>query len=89
MEMGGTMAGVGIPSGDAGRGPPQGGPPAGFALPGPPPLNTPAAMLAMARAGVRLTKEQLKALGGADRKAAKKARKEAKKVRGGGGAVKW
>ena len=51
----------------------------------PPPLNTPAAMLAMARAGVKLTREQLKGLSGSDRKAAKKARKETKKVGSGAG----
>ena len=65
-------------------GPPRGGGGAG-PLPGPPPLNTPAAMLAMARAGVKLTREQLKGLSGSDRKAAKKARKETKKVGSGAG----
>ena len=67
------MAGVGIPAGGGAQAHPQ--------LPGPPPLlNNPAAMLAMSRAGIKLTKDQLKLLSGADRKAAKKARKEAKKV---------
>ena len=86
MELGGTMAGVGITSNNA-AGRTFGGGSSGTAgggggpLPPPPPLNTTAALLAMARAGVRLTAAQLKGLSGADRKVAKKARKEAKKVR--------
>ena len=76
------MAGIGIASSNAAGRPFGGGSSGGGGpLPPPPPLNTTAALLAMARAGVRLTSEQLKGLSGADRKVAKKARKEAKKVR--------
>lgn len=77
MELGWTMAGVGINPGSHAATKPVGG---GSSLPPPPPLNTAAAFVAMARAGVKLTSEQLKGLSDADRKAAKKARKEAKKV---------
>ncbi len=79
MELGGVMAGVGITAAPPLRGGGAAAAP-GSALPGPPPLNTSAAMLAMARAGVKLSKEQLKGLSKDDKKAAKRARKEAKKV---------
>jgi hypothetical protein len=89
MELGGTLAGEGIPAGPSSRsGGGLPGPPASGRLPAPPPLNTAAAMVALARSGVKLSSEQKRLLSGSERKAVKKMRKEAKKVgvkRGWGG----
>ncbi|GAX85883.1 hypothetical protein CEUSTIGMA_g13299.t1 [Chlamydomonas eustigma] len=84
MEAGGTLVGVGISSA-----PPAGAAAAGHAsarvgqgaLPGPPPLDTAAAMLALVRAGVKLSKEQLRGLSVADQRVVKKFKKEVKKAK--------
>jgi hypothetical protein len=73
------MGGVGIKPGGSASGQDR-LPQSTLALPGPPPTSGPGGLLALARSGVKLTAAQLKTLGEKDQKAAKKARKQAKKV---------
>lgn len=75
----GIQPGAGLGAGPRGQG--SGGP---GGLPGPPPLQGSAALLAMFKAGIKLSSSQKKLLSGAERKEMKRLRKEAKKVREGG-----
>lgn len=85
MEMGATMAGEGVqPDNGLGAGPRGQGLGGSGGLPGPPPLQGSAALLAMVKAGIKLSSSQKKLLSGAERKEMKRLRKEAKKVREGG-----
>ena len=80
-----TLAGVGIPTGVDGGHQQQHQSGGVRGLPGPPPMSGPGALLAMLSAGIKLSgaqKLQLKGLSKEDRKEAKRARKEAKKVYG-------